>query len=87
MSGKSYVTILPSLVAIGIVLDQVTLATRTHKVSHYPAKFGSHKQCSSEDIMVLVCHIIQQDQVTKGSSMGGPECPLNKKKPLWLGAD
>ena len=32
------------------------------KVGHHPAKFGS------KDIMVLVCHVISQDYVTKGSS-------------------
>ena len=38
MSGKSYVTILPSLVAIGIVLDQVTLATRTPQGKSLPCQ-------------------------------------------------
>ena len=38
------------------------------KVNHHPVKFGCHRHCSSGDMMVLVCRVIQQDQVTKGSS-------------------
>ena len=32
---------------------------------HHPAKIGSMMHCSSWDIMVLVCHVIQQDHVHK----------------------
>ena len=28
------------------------------ELSHYPAKFGGYKRCSSGDIMALVCHVI-----------------------------
>ena len=30
-------------------------------------KFGGHRHCASEDIMILVCHMILQDHVIKGS--------------------
>ena len=42
--------------------------SQTLKVSHHPARFGGHKHCSSGDIMVLVCHMIWHDNVTKGWS-------------------
>ena len=35
-------------------------------VSYNPAKFGGHRHCVSRDIMVLVCHMILQDHITKG---------------------
>ena len=35
--------------------------------SHYFAKFGDHRHCGSGDIMILGCHIIPQDYMTKGS--------------------
>ena len=37
------------------------------KVSHHPSKFGGRRHCGSEDIMVLVCHMISQDDLIKGS--------------------
>ena len=37
------------------------------RVSSSTAKFGGHRNCDSEDIMVLVCHVILQDLVIKGS--------------------
>ena len=41
-------------------------------VSHHPATFHGHRQCSSGDIMGLVCHLILQYHVTKrsGNFMG-----------------
>ena len=36
-------------------------------VCRHPTKFGGHKHCNSEGIIVLVCQIILQDRVTKGS--------------------
>ena len=36
-------------------------------MSHHPAKFDVHRHCGSEDIMALVCHMILQNHVTKGS--------------------
>ena len=34
--------------------------------SQHPPKFGSSGHCGSGDIIVLICHVILQDQVTKG---------------------
>ena len=36
-------------------------------MSYHPAKFGGHKHSGSRYIMVLVCHVISEDQVIKGS--------------------
>ena len=36
--------------------------------SNHHAKFGYHGHCGSGDILVLVCHVILQDHVTKGST-------------------
>ena len=36
------------------------------KISHYPAKFGGHRQCGSRDVIVVVCHVISQDHLVKG---------------------
>ena len=43
------------------------------KICHHPAKFDGHRTCGSGDIVVLVYHMISQDQVIKGSCdfMGG----------------
>ena len=35
--------------------------------SRHPAKFGDHGHRSSGDTMILVCHMILQDHMTKGS--------------------
>ena len=37
------------------------------KVDYHPAKFDSHRYCSSGDMMILVCHVILQDHVIKGA--------------------
>ena len=37
------------------------------KVSHHPTKFGGYEHCGSGDIMVLVFHMIFQDNVIKES--------------------
>ena len=37
-------------------------------MSYYPAKFGCHRDCGSGDLMVLDCHVVLQDHVTKRSS-------------------
>ena len=37
------------------------------KVGQHPAKFGGQKHTDSGDVVVLVCHVIFQDQVVKGS--------------------
>ena len=34
-------------------------------VGRHPARFGDHDCCGSGDIMVLVCHIILQEHLTK----------------------
>ena len=46
-------------------------------VSHHFAKINGHRHCDSEDLMVLVCHMIMQNHVIKmlcefigGSSSG-----------------
>ena len=36
-------------------------------VCHHLAKFGGHRYCSSRDITFLVCHVIKQGHVIKGS--------------------
>ena len=36
-------------------------------VSHKPAKFGGYMHCGSEDIVILVCHVMLQDHVIKWS--------------------
>ena len=36
-------------------------------VSFQSASFGGYRHCSSEDIMILVCHVILQNRVIKGS--------------------
>ena len=38
------------------------------KVSRHPVKFYDYRYCGSGDIMVLVCHEISQEHVTKGWS-------------------
>ena len=35
-------------------------------VSHHSAKFAGHRHCSSGNIMILVCNVIQQDYAPKG---------------------
>ena len=37
------------------------------KVSDRPAKLGGDRYCDSEDIMILVCHVILEDHITKES--------------------
>ena len=37
-------------------------------VSNTPAKFGGYRDHGSGNIMVLVCHMISQGQLSKGSS-------------------
>ena len=36
-------------------------------VSNHLVKFGGHSYCSSRDIKFLVCHVIKQDSIIKGS--------------------
>ena len=47
-------------------------------VRNHPAKFCSEKHCGSNDIMVLICHMILQDQLTKGS------CDFMGRRLFWL---
>ena len=35
-------------------------------LSYQPATFGGHRQCSSGDIIILVCRVIFKDNVTEG---------------------
>ena len=34
---------------------------------HNLAKFGGHRYCISRDIKFLVCHVVKQDHIIKGS--------------------
>ena len=45
------------------------------EVSHHPAKFGSQRHCGGGDAIVLVCHVISQDNGIKSS------CDLQLKTP------
>ena len=45
--------------------------------SHQLAKFGGRRHCGSSDIVVLVCHVIMQDHVTKGLNNSMGSSPLN----------
>ena len=36
-------------------------------MSHYPTKFDGPRHFGSKDIIFLVCHVIIQDHVIKGS--------------------
>ena len=42
-------------------------------MSYHPAKFDGHSHFGSGVIMILVCHLISQDHMIKGSEdfMGG----------------
>ena len=45
------------------------------QVSHQSAKCGSHWYCGGGYILVLVCHVILQDHMTKGlSKFMGESC-------------
>ena len=35
--------------------------------SYHPAMFGVQKHCGSGDRIILLCHVISQNQVTKDS--------------------
>ena len=37
------------------------------KVSYHPAMFGGHRHSYSRNIAALVCHVISQHHMTKGS--------------------
>ena len=54
------------------------------KVSYHLAKVGGHRYSASGDILFLVCQVILQDQVIKGSCgfMGGS--PLCKSPPCQV---
>ena len=38
------------------------------KASYHPTNFGDHSHCGRGIIIILVCHVISQDHVIKGSS-------------------
>ena len=46
-------------------------------MSHHPAKFGGYSDSVSGVIMILLCHVISQDQVIKLS------CDLKNESLLW----
>ena len=37
-------------------------------LNYYLVKFGGHRHHGSEDIMILVCQVISEDHMIKGSS-------------------
>ena len=49
-------------------------------VNHTPAKFDGCKHRGRGDIMILVCHVISQDHVTKGSNSIMGRSPSNPAK-------
>ena len=85
-SSLCHVTTLPNLVARGIVVVEVhfyfvTWSSKTIWLKDQvtitigaPAKFDDHKQYSNGDIIVLFCHMIQQNHVTR------------RLRTLWVGA-
>ena len=44
-------------------------------IRYYPVKFGGHRHSDSRDKVVLVCHVILQDHVIKGS------CDVMRRSP------
>ena len=46
-------------------MDHVTYGLDLIKVKYYLATFISHRHCGSEDIVILVCHVILQNHVLK----------------------
>ena len=51
-----------------ILKDYVTKGRNNIKDTSPPHnKFGGHKHCGDEDVLILVCHMILQDHVIKGS--------------------
>ena len=49
--------------------------SQSFMVSHQPDKFAGHRHCGSGDIMILVCHVILQDHLIKGSCDSTPRRP------------
>ena len=37
------------------------------KTSHHSAKFCGQRHCGSGDMMILVCQVMSQDHITKGT--------------------
>ena len=63
-------------------LHHYALQHSLFKVSHFPARFGGHTHCGSEDIMVLVCHVILKENVLKGScDFMGVSCDFMGRRP------
>ena len=55
----------------------MTLWVAAIKVRYHPAKFGGDSLSGSGLIMILICHLISQDHVIKGS------CGFMGGSPLW----
>ena len=55
------------------------------KVSHCQAKFNGHKHCSSGYKTALVCHVMSQDHIIKGScdKVGAYRGKLSSCKIWW----
>ena len=63
MSGSSswYVTCFQFLMLSSKTTQfkgEVTTTIEFPQSMYHPVKFGGHRYCSKEDIMVLVCHVI-----------------------------
>ena len=44
---------------------------------HHPVRLGGHSHCSSGNKIVLICYMISQDHVMKGS------CDFMGRRPSW----
>ena len=47
-------------------------------VYHHLAKFDGHRYCSGTDKMLLGCHVIKQDQISKWSGDYNDRSPSRK---------
>ena len=61
----NYISLSRDLTRLGDYTVMWLYGQKLLKVSHHPATFLGHKHCGSGDIMVLVCHVISQDRMTK----------------------
>ena len=70
--------------------NHVMLWTGARQGDYHPVKFGGHRRCGSGDQNDLVCHVISQDHMIKGScdftghSMHWGINPLPKTPPPYF---
>ena len=50
-----------------VIKDHVTLWAAAHQHKLPFRKFGAHRHYGNEDVMILACRVILQDNVIKGS--------------------